>query len=437
MKNFLLKDGAKLIVAGGRISESDVNNDAEGSAWLRRLQGLIIAHDPARSVEIIDKTASGQRFHDMRQRWDDDVIWHQPDLVCIILGLDDSWSHLQKQPEHREPSAVHEELTALIKFHKQACPDTQFVLIDQPFLSANNDPAWNTGQILERITQFHAALKSCAADVDAMYIPLQETVNKALALDGDLCFGGDEAHPNIEGSLVYALEVFKALGGAEVSAQSMLSEDQNIVFIGDSITDVGRRSLTGRPFGLGYMRLWRGLMRGRQSALSARLNMFNRGVGGNTIRNLQFRWDVDCLDLRPDHLVVKIGINDINRMLGGAEHTVTVKDYEEIMRELLTKVRDQNENCSITLISPFFLSRASNPINYRTKVLAALAEYITALKKVAQEFSASVVDLQELFQQHMDYRSAADFGSRNGIDIVHPGETGALIMAEALYAQLS
>ena len=54
-------------------------------------------------------------------------------------------------------------------------------------------------------------------------------------------------------------------------------------------------------------------MRSRQAELAHTVHMFNRGVGGNTIRNLQHRWQVDCLDLKPDHLVVKIGINDINR----------------------------------------------------------------------------------------------------------------------------
>ena len=43
------------------------------------------------------------------------------------------------------------------------------------------------------------------------------------------------------------------------------------------------------------------------------LEFFNRGVSGNTIQNLESRWQPDTLELRPDLLSILVGINDYSR----------------------------------------------------------------------------------------------------------------------------
>lgn len=63
---------------------------------------------------------------------------------------------------------------------------------------------------------------------------------------------------------------------------------QSLLFIGDSITDAGR---TGQfpPLGPGYVSILRSLAMSRRPELS--LNFINRGIGGNTIRDLAARWE--------------------------------------------------------------------------------------------------------------------------------------------------
>ena len=85
---------------------------------------------------------------------------------------------------------------------------------------------------------------------------------------------------------------------------------QRIVFIGDSITDCGRRDVFA-PYGNGYVSLVRAFVTARYP--ERRLRWENRGIGGNTTRDLLARWDDDAIALRPDWLSVKIGINDVWR----------------------------------------------------------------------------------------------------------------------------
>ena len=106
---------------------------------------------------------------------------------------------------------------------------------------------------------------------------------------------------------------------------------EKVVFIGDSITDCGRRTEQDGPYGKGYVSLVRALLHARYPAHG--LTIVNRGIGGNTIRDLAARWQEDVLNEAPDWLSVKIGINDVGRLIAGnlADH-VGLDEYEATYR---------------------------------------------------------------------------------------------------------
>ena len=82
---------------------------------------------------------------------------------------------------------------------------------------------------------------------------------------------------------------------------------QTIEFIGDSITDCGRRDPTLSPLGDGYVRLIHDLLQAGYPEL--RLNVINKGISGNTVLDLKSRWRSDVLEISPDWLFIFIGVN--------------------------------------------------------------------------------------------------------------------------------
>ena len=117
----------------------------------------------------------------------------------------------------------------------------------------------------------------------------------------------------------------------------LFGPQQKIVFIGDSITDANRRG-TDAPYGSGYVSMVRNLILARYPEL--RLTFVNRGVGGDTTRNLADRWEQDVVAEHPDWLSVKIGINDVWRAFGNNVHeAVPLPEYTATLRELLTRAR--------------------------------------------------------------------------------------------------
>ena len=82
------------------------------------------------------------------------------------------------------------------------------------------------------------------------------------------------------------------------------------MFQGDSITD-GNRGRSADPnhiLGHGYVFI----IAAKYGAAfpEAKLDFMNRGVSGNTVLDLEKRWQKDALDLKPDLLSILIGVND-------------------------------------------------------------------------------------------------------------------------------
>ena len=90
----------------------------------------------------------------------------------------------------------------------------------------------------------------------------------------------------------------------------LLQPNSKILFIGDSITDCGRKRPVGtggfdQALGNGYVSLVDAALRAVYPDYSiATLNM---GNSGNTVDDLEYRWKTDAIDLQPDWLSILIG----------------------------------------------------------------------------------------------------------------------------------
>src|SRR3954463_6527239 len=96
---------------------------------------------------------------------------------------------------------------------------------------------------------------------------------------------------------------------------AIFTSGARILFQGDSITD-GNRGRNADPnhiLGHGYVFL----IAARHGAEfpAKKLDFINRGVSGDTVSDLERRWQKDALDLKPDILSILIGVNDNSRRI--------------------------------------------------------------------------------------------------------------------------
>ena len=118
----------------------------------------------------------------------------------------------------------------------------------------------------------------------------------------------------------------------------MLTRNQTILFQGDSITDCCRNreaaEIPNDPGGLGdgYPMMVAAELLGARSADAPRV--FNRGVSGNRIVDLDARIKSDIINLKPNVLSILIGVNDTGHEKAH-RNGVAVPKYERVYRCLL------------------------------------------------------------------------------------------------------
>jgi lysophospholipase L1-like esterase len=202
-------------------------------------------------------------------------------------------------------------------------------------------------------------------------------------------------------------------GTATEAAEPLAAFTPNarILFQGDSITD-GARGRSPDPnhiLGHGYVFI---LAAKHGAAFPERnLDFMNRGVSGNTVLNLEQRWQKDTLDLKPDVLSILIGVNDS----GG----VPLDRYEQVYDKVLTETKAANPKIKLVLGEPFVkpTGKINEDIRKRQEIVARLA----------QKHGAALVRYQHVFDEAVK-RAPADYWIW---DNVHPTYRGHQLMADA------
>lgn len=205
----------------------------------------------------------------------------------------------------------------------------------------------------------------------------------------------------------------------------IIEAGSKLVMIGDSITDAER----ARPVGEGlFNALGRGYVSNVDALLAVvyperRIRVVNMGVSGNTVRDLDSRWQTDVLDLRPDWLSVMIGTNDVWRQFDVpllVEQAVGPEEYEATLGRLVATTRPQVKG--LILMTPFYIEP-----NRADPMRARMDEYGAIVKRLAAKHDALLVDTQAAMDAALQYYYPATLAW----DRVHPNHVGAMALARA------
>lgn len=207
-----------------------------------------------------------------------------------------------------------------------------------------------------------------------------------------------------------------------------------VLFQGDSITDTDRsrdNQAANDPAGLGrgYVFYAAGLL--HEALPRANLAVHNRGIGGDRVTDLQERWQVDTLDLKPNVLSVLIGVNDTWHGIssGISANGVPLGRYERVYRQILTEAKDRRPGLKLVLCEPFVLSCGVVDDFW----FPEFTQRRDIVKKLADEFGAVFVPFQSAFDKALD-RATPEAWAADG---VHPTLAGHMLLAKTWMAAVS
>jgi lysophospholipase L1-like esterase len=199
----------------------------------------------------------------------------------------------------------------------------------------------------------------------------------------------------------------------------LFETNQKIVFIGDSITDCGRRDVAA-PYGDGYVGLARSLLLARYP--ERRLTIVNQGIGGNTTRDLAERWDQDVIGERPDWLSVMIGINDVWRTYDSdGAGAVPLEEYAATLRTLLDRTR-ATTSARLILAEPYMIE----PDRIRP-MRRQMDSYGAVVRHIAADYDALLVRTQAAFDAALATTTPQAWAE----DQIHPNAPGHAIIGLA------
>ncbi|UUZ83484.1 SGNH/GDSL hydrolase family protein [Paenibacillus sp. P26] len=197
-------------------------------------------------------------------------------------------------------------------------------------------------------------------------------------------------------------------------------EDQAVVlFQGDSITDCGRNREMGTDLGKGYALMATALFSSRYP--EKQVKFINRGIGGNRVKDLEKRWQEDCIALRPTWVSIYIGINDTWRRFDRDDPT-SVEAFAEGYRRLIVRTKEELD-AKLILVEPFVLPVPEDRKRWRED----LDPKIQAVRELAREFQTLYVPLDGLFAQ-ASTQTPPDYWAPDG---VHPSPAGHALIAKA------
>jgi lysophospholipase L1-like esterase len=205
---------------------------------------------------------------------------------------------------------------------------------------------------------------------------------------------------------------------------STTNHNKVILFQGDSITD-GNRGRDDDPnhiLGHSYAYIIGGKL-GNEFAEKG-FRFYNRGISGDRISDLYARWNEDAISLNPDIISILIGVNDAWRIMNGEPSGVTDR-FERAYRHVLEETSEVLPHTKLILCEPFILKAGGIEEQWEAWD-ERIKHYQAVVRKLAVQFNAVHVPLQELFNEAAQRVDAAYWLW----DGVHPTAAGHDLIAK-------
>ncbi len=205
-----------------------------------------------------------------------------------------------------------------------------------------------------------------------------------------------------------------------------VKDNQRILFIGDSITDIKfNRRFNHRIGGRDVycLQVARALKKKYKG-----LKFFYKGIASNRTYHLYDRLTKDCINLKPDVIVMLIGVNDAWENYVPEEYPPLLRPMEPHLTEVYRRIKTELPNAKIVALLPFLI----NTIEEKRPFHRILDEFIEKIAEIAKGKADVIIPLQEIFDD-AEKETEPKLLAR---DSIHPTTLGHSLIANAVLTSL-
>ncbi|MGB7580918.1 MAG: SGNH/GDSL hydrolase family protein [Sedimentisphaerales bacterium] len=182
---------------GDSITDADRSRRAYkpfGFGYVNFVTRFLLGRYPAYNFNILNTGISGDTIRDLKSRWQKDCLDHNPDILSIMIGVNDVWRQFATEDDLPyavpldEYEATYRQLLMMVT---QRC-NSQLVICE-PFMFCDdfNDP------MFAHLRRYIEVVRRIADDFNACLVPLQKAINERIKEVPPQNWSLDMVHPEI------------------------------------------------------------------------------------------------------------------------------------------------------------------------------------------------------------------------------------------------
>ena len=186
-----------------RVRNSDGKVESYGDSYVFFVAGKLLSENPQK-YKIINRGISGNRVVDLYARIKGDVWNQQPDVLSILIGVNDVWHDFAENPNGVDLTRWEKVYRMLIEDTKERLPNTKIMILE-PFVLHGRAVDYNDRyEDFQKVKLYAAKAKEIAEDYGLTFVPLQEKFDEAAEKYGERYYLYDGVHPDVAGAALIA-----------------------------------------------------------------------------------------------------------------------------------------------------------------------------------------------------------------------------------------
>jgi len=200
--------GSKILFQGDSITDarrsrehaSQANRQealGSGYAWLAA-SSLLVQYSSL-DLQIYNRGVSGNKVFQLSDRWDEDCLALEPNLLSILIGLNDIW-HARNGEYDGTVEVYERDYHTLIERTRASLPRTSIVICEPFVLRCGAvDETW-----FPEFDEYRAAARRVAQAHDATWVGFQAMFDEAIQYAPPEHWAEDGVHPSSAGAALMA-----------------------------------------------------------------------------------------------------------------------------------------------------------------------------------------------------------------------------------------
>jgi len=206
-------DGMVILFQGDSITDGNRGRNTDpnhimGHGYAFSIASRIGCDFPEKNLTFINRGISGNKVTDLNNRWQTDTIDLKPDVLSILIGVNDASSVVFQREPGVTIERYEEVYKGLLDRTLEKFPNIVFVLCE-PFISKVGRVKDNWEAYHSDIVQRQAVVRKLANQYNAVFVGFQEVFDKACKRAPADYWIWDGVHPTVSGHELMAREWIK------------------------------------------------------------------------------------------------------------------------------------------------------------------------------------------------------------------------------------